>query len=322
MHSWIVAIGWAATLSSCGSAPAAQRPWAADSRRAPKSKPAPAATTGPTVRVPGAVFSVEGGGEAPPAELLRLQAWIEHAGRWIADYYGGRFPVPNLDITIVWDTEPGVGFGQHWNGQWLKIWVGRGTTDTEFDDDWVLVHEMLHACFPDLDEKHRWMQEGLSTYLEPIVRVRAKNMTETTMWAKWVERMPLGRPRSGDRGLDQTHTWARTYWGGALFWLMVDVELRRRTHNRATLRQALQGIVAKGGTGRVDWSTAKVVELGDAATKTTVFSDLYGSMAEAPGDVELDPLWTDLGVVQKPGGRVELDDTAPLAYVRRGITRD
>jgi hypothetical protein len=40
-----------------------------------------------------------------------------------------------------------------------------------------------------------------------------------------VSGMPQGEPQRGDRGLDGTHTWGRTYWGGAMFCLLTDVEI-------------------------------------------------------------------------------------------------
>ena len=44
--------------------------------------------------------------------------------------------------------------------------------------------------------------------------------------------------QGGGFGLDNTHTWGRTYWGGAMFCLLADVEIRRRTHNRRGLQDA------------------------------------------------------------------------------------
>ncbi len=35
-------------------------------------------------------------------------------------------------------------------------------------------------------------------------------------WEGLLEGLPKGLPRAGDRGLDVTHTWGRTYWGGGL----------------------------------------------------------------------------------------------------------
>ena len=49
------------------------------------------------------------------------------------------------------------------------------------------------------------------------------------MWHDIVRDMQKGEPAAGDEGLDHTHTWGRTYWGGAIFCLVADVEIRRET---------------------------------------------------------------------------------------------
>jgi len=118
----------------------------------------------------------------------------------------------------------------------------------------------------------------------------------------------------------KTRTWARTYWGGALFWMVIDFELRKRTDNAQSLQTALNGIVARGGTARVDWTPQKVVRVGDEVTGTTVFTDVFAELALAPGEVALDEVWAQLGVIPE-GDRARLDDGAPLAGIRRAMTR-
>ncbi|MCA9708939.1 MAG: hypothetical protein KDK70_24045 [Myxococcales bacterium] len=251
-----------------------------------------------------------------PPEVL--EAWVERSATMVSDYLG-EFPVPSLEITLVGRGYGGVGFGMHQDGRWITVYCGRSTSARGLENDWVMVHEMLHAAFPDLTRDHRWMQEGLSTYLEPVVRARAGNTTPADVWRRWTRSMDYGRPRPGDRGLDITHTWGRTYWGGALFWLVADVELRKATDNRRSLRDVVRGILAEGGNGRANWSTRRVVEVADEATGTTVLSELYARMAQAPGDVDLDALFAELGVT-RVDGEIVLDDDAPLAHVRRAIT--
>ena len=52
----------------------------------------------------------------------------------------------------------------------------------------------------------------------------------------------------------------------------------------------------------------------------TSLSDLYAEMKDQPMPVNLDALWRELGVVQRPGGgAVQFDDTAPAAALRRAI---
>ncbi len=271
------------------------------------------------LRVGGALIKVEYEGNEIPLPTETTNAWVERSAAIVSDYLG-EFPVPSLELTLVGRGWGGVGFGMHQDGRWITVYCGRSTDERDLQTDWVMVHEMLHAGFPDLARDHRWMQEGLSTYLEPIVRARAGNTTETSVWRRWTRSMHYGRPKVGDRGLDITHTWGRTYWGGALFWLMVDVELRIQTDNEQSIRDVVRGILAQGGNGRANWSTRKVVEVADAATGTTVTSDLYARMAKAPGDVDLDALYEKLGVA-RVDKEIVFDDDAPLAHIRRAITR-
>ncbi|MEM6991592.1 MAG: twin-arginine translocation signal domain-containing protein [Myxococcota bacterium] len=272
------------------------------------------------VRVGGAELTLLIEGDNPSMSQAAYEGWVEKSAQMIADYYGGTLPVPSLEITLKTAGRGSVGYGHHKQGRWITIYCGRRTKQSSLDGDWVMVHEMLHATFPDLPDRHRWMQEGLSTYLEKIVRAQSGDVDEENVWRRLSKSMHHGRPRAGDRGLDRTHTWGRTYWGGALFWMVADVELRRATNNRKGLRDALLHIADQGGNARKVWPTRKVCEEADAGTDTTIVSDLYDAMALAPGDIDLDRLWDELGVVRADDGSVSFDDRAPLAAVRRAIT--
>jgi hypothetical protein len=256
----------------------------------------------------------------PPVEPAEIDRWIRRGATMVSEYYG-RFPVPKLRVEVVRGGFGAVGFGQHFAGKRIRVHLGSGTTANDLARDWVLVHEMLHAAFPRLPRRHRWMQEGLSTYLETIVRARAGIFSERDVWRKWTRYMPHGLPRAGDRGLDRTHTWGRTYWGGAIFWLLTDVEIRRRSGGTRSLRDALVAILEAGGNGRAVWSSERVVAIGDGGTGTRVLRDLYDRLARRPGKVDLRALWAKLGVRIEGRGRVRFDDGAPLAKLRRAMSQ-
>lgn len=278
----------------------------------------PAANDPDRIDVGGSALVVRSRGLDPLPRAM-LHEWTRGAAQMIATYYGGTFPVPGLEITLQATTGDRVGFGQHQDGRWIRIRYGRGCTAETFANDWVMVHEMLHATFPDLSDDHRWMQEGLSTYLEPIVRARAGATAEHDVWRRWTNSMHHGRPKPGDGGLDETHTWGRLYWGGTLFWFVADVRVRELTDNRRSIRDIVTHIAEQGGNGRASWSTARVVAQADAATDTTVVSALYDAMAKAPGDIDLPALLSRLGVVGE-GEAVRFDPAAPLAAIRSAIT--
>ena len=134
------------------------------------------------------------------------------------------------------------------------------------------------------------------------------------------EGLPNGLSGANDRGLDHTHTWGRIYWGGALFWFLADVEIHKRTQNRLGLEHALRGVIDAGGSNASRWSLDEIIRAGDAATGVPVLRELYDAMAAEPHPVDLPALMKSLGV-EGPRGRVKLDDTAPLAPIRRAITR-
>ncbi|HEY3742905.1 MAG TPA: hypothetical protein VGL53_23825, partial [Bryobacteraceae bacterium] len=113
--------------------------------------------------------------------------------------------------------------------------------------------------------------------------------------------------------------WGRTYWGGAIYWILVEVEIRKRTSNKKGLEQALRGILKNAGSIQDDSEMEPVLAAGDKATGTTVLTDLYNQMKDQPHPVNLDELWKSLGVSWHAGGHVVYDDKAPLAATRRAI---
>ena len=161
------------------------------------------------------------------------------------------------------------------------------------------------------------MEEGIATYVESIARCQQRAIRATEVWTRFVSGMPNGQPVEGDRGLDRTPTWGRTYWGGALFCLVADVQIRKATANTRGLRDALRGILAAGGSMNVRWNIGRALAAGDRATGTDVLQELYGAWAEQPVTVDLAALWSELGVRIDGQTRVSLDDDAPNAGIRR-----
>jgi hypothetical protein len=178
---------------------------------------------------------------------------------------------------------------------------------------------MIHLAFPSMDDDQHWIEEGISTYVEPVARARMGGMPVRDVWASFLHDMPKGQPEPGDRGLDNTHTWGRTYWGGALFCLLADVRIRERTNNSKGLEDALRAIVHAGGIISEDWEIEKALAIGDKATGTRVLRNLYQEMRDKPAPVDLDLLWKKLGIETKDGS-VKFNDKAPQANIRKAIT--
>ncbi|MDP3819872.1 MAG: hypothetical protein Q8R33_00205 [Burkholderiales bacterium] len=243
------------------------------------------------------------------------KAWVQRSADAVVAYFG-RFPVPRVELLMVPADGAGVRGGVTYGEPSLlvRVRVGRETTKAQFQGDWIMVHEMVHLAVPRVPRSQNWLQEGLATYVESVARGRAGLVAPATVWREWAQAMPQGQPQLGDAGLDHTPTWGRTYWGGAVFCLLADVQMLTRSARRAGLQQALQGVLAAGGNYGVAWSVDRILATADAAVGQTTLTDLYRRMKDSPEPAALDALWRDLGVVGNT-----LDDNAPLAAVRRAI---
>jgi hypothetical protein len=258
---------------------------------------------------------------AIPADLhKRVLDWIATAARAVTTYYT-KFPVQNVAIAVKFHDGEGVNSGRAfgWKHAHISISVGRATSAAGFADDWMMTHEMVHTAFPSVAEEHHWIEEGLATYVEPIARARAGDLLPEKVWGDMADSMAQGLPKSGDRGLDFTHTWGRTYWGGALYCLLADVEIRKRTGNRLGLEDALRGILKAGGSIEVEWPLERALQVADQAVGVPVLEELYNRMKATAVSPDLDQLWKELGV-ERRGDTVVFDDSAPLAAIRRAIT--
>ena len=278
------------------------------------------ASTNNEIRLADATIELSYTGDSAGLDRNELREWIAASASAVQSYYG-RFPVKRLRIRI----EAGEGRGAQsgttyaYNGALIRVGVGRYSDSADLKRDWIMTHEMVHLAMPEFAQRHAWLEEGLATYVEPIARVQVGQLTEKKIWRDMLQDMPKGLPAAGDQGLDNTHTWGRTYWGGALFYLLADVRIRERTGNRAGLQDALRAIVANGGNVEVSWDVRRTLAMGDKATGTNVLIELYDEMRATPVSPDLEQLWQLLGV-KLSRDSVEFDDAAPLAAIRRAIT--
>jgi hypothetical protein len=247
-----------------------------------------------------------------------VRRWVAEAAEAIASYYQG-FPVPQLLLMVTpkgGRTLNGVTLGE--GGASILLKVGTEMPAKGARNHWLLTHELMHLGFPSMAWRHAWIEEGMAVFGEPVVRTRAGMIGADAFWEEWLEQGPVGLPGAGDGGLERTHTWARTYWGGGLFWLLADVTLRQRSGGTRSVDDVLRALVHSGGNVESRWEMDEVLRVTDAAAGTPVFSELFRSMAEAPGAPDLDALWKRLGISLERG-RVVYDDGAPLASVRRAL---
>jgi hypothetical protein len=272
------------------------------------------------LEVPGGMIHV---GFAPGDLVLpkdKILDWVKASAKAVSTYYG-RFPVKSLRLLFVPVDGPRVRGGTTWGyrGAAIRMMLGQASREDDLRRDWVMVHEMVHTALPDMEERYNWLSEGLAVYVEPIARVQAGDLTAEEIWLAMMRDMPKGLPQAGDQGLDNTDTWGRKYWGGAMFCLTADIEIRKATGNRLGLQDAMRGVIAAGGSHEVDWSIERILATADKAVGVNVLTHLHNEWGRKPVTPDLDQLWRDLGLRNK-NGNVEFDAAAPLAAIREAIT--
>ncbi len=250
-----------------------------------------------------------------------LHQWVRQSARATAAYFG-RFPVPYARLVIEPTRGDQVTMGRAVGRPEPRIVVtmGRRTTATELANESLLVHEMVHLAVPDHDIRYLWLHEGIATYVENVARAQAGLITVEALWSEFMREIPEGLPEPrATGGLDDTRSDRRRYWGGALFCLMADIEIRKATGNRQGLQDALRALQRQGGNLSRLWTLERTIDIADRNTGAPVLAALYRTMGPRPHAPDLTRLWRELGI-RHERNRIVLDNAAPLAAIRRAIS--
>lgn len=262
-------------------------------------------------------------GIAPADRVLdddALAEWVRASAEPLARYFGHLAAARPLVLIVPAEGTSIDGETLGGGGASVLLRVGRAVTAKAAHESWVATHEFVHANLPSFGYPHKWFEEGVATYVEPIARIRAGTEPPDALWSDLLENMHSGLPEAGDEGLEKTHTWGRTYYGGALFCLLADVGIREQTRGAKSFDDALRAIAGMGPGTAVQVDLGQALAIGDEATGTDVLRRLYRSLAAAPGTVDLAAQWRSLGVARRADGGVAYDDRAPLAWIRKAIT--
>jgi predicted metalloprotease with PDZ domain len=248
--------------------------------------------------------------------------WIEGGASCVARFFG-RFPV---DVTVFVVPVKGadeVVFGRvmSLSGASVVLLFGTETNPASAHGDWVVVHELFHLGTPSFVGEGHWLEEGLATYYEPVLRARAGWMREADLWGHFVKEMPRGLRRPGEpSNLEERDDIDSIYWGGALFALLADMRILQVTADARSLDDVLRAALASQGDATHSARVADFVRLGDHIAGRGVLSELFDRFVVGGQEVDLAALWGSLGVVEEASGAVSLREDAPMSAVRRAIS--
>jgi hypothetical protein len=244
----------------------------------------------------------------------RLAAWVSAAAESNRRFWA-RSPAQGGLVVLIPSARGGVPFGRvlSLGGAVVTVMVGRQATARELYEDWVLVHELLHLGSPLMRDTGAWLNEGIATFYEPVLRARAGWKPEGEVWREWISQMPRGMPamtgglaNAGRGGI---------YWGGALFVLIAEIESLRASGGKLGFSDCLRTVLAEGADATVKSPTMRLLDRCDALLGKPVIASLAKRYIGQGSAMDLDALWRRLGVALD-GGTVRYDDTAELAWLR------
>lgn len=163
-----------------------------------------------------------------------LRHWIAEVTRTIALLWG-EFPVAQTQVLLLPSDGDDVGFGSatRGGGPAVTITVGRFISERDLMNDWTAFHEFIHLGIPHLPRADSWLDEGLATYYEPILRVRAGLLSARTAFERLHDGFQRGRGsqtgrtvRAESAAMFNTYAFWAVYWSGAAIAMITDVELR------------------------------------------------------------------------------------------------
>jgi len=253
-----------------------------------------------------------------------VERWLTGALR-AASAMDGRFHRPQVHVAVV-PVGPGsrpVAFGlvRRGGGPSVMLLVHENAGAEALAADWTAVHELSHLALPRMHREDRWIAEGFATYYQEVLRARAGLITPQEAWASLAAGFERGRFRGRRptlwRDAERMADVGRIYWAGAAFVLDADVRFRQRG---SSLDRWI-GRFRPSWQGSTDaWRGLEVLGRIDRLFGQPLARPLairYGRMRTYP---DTDTLLRRLGVRSLGDRRVQFDDEAPLAAVRRAIT--
>ena len=257
--------------------------------------------------------------------------WVAATARQILLSYG-RFPNPSPQIVVTpvgrssWSSDRPVPFGRvvRNGGESIELFVNENRRTRDYYGDWTATHEFTHLMMPYIRSRDRWISEGFASYYQNVLMARAGIYDEREAWQKihdGLERGRRSRPglspseASAERSRGAT---MKIYWSGAALAMLADIELRRRSDGRESLDTVLARLERCCLPSATTWSAGRLFAELDRLAGDPVFMPLYRRHADRRGFPDTRAAFEELGIVVRRD-RVRLDETAPLAGLRRAI---
>lgn len=256
----------------------------------------------------------------------QIERWLKAVGGAVSTV-DGRLPADRLQVLIVPSRSAApIGFGVvgRAGGASVLLFVASDASEEQLKAHWVTPHELSHLFLPFVRRESAWLSEGLATYYQDVLRARAGLVSADEAWRHMAVNLSQARQEGTGRmmaaesaAMYRTYAFRSVYWAGTAYFLMADVELRRRSGGKKSLDRAIATLTARGDP--MLWDADDLLRELDRACGLEVFVPLADRVLSQPFP-DFEQTLVDLGIAVS-AERITLDDQAPLADIRRTIMR-
>ena len=264
-----------------------------------------------------------------PAMQQNLLEWVDFIAATLAQVYG-HWPRREWQVVVAPISSMGsdpIPWAQVHRGKidQVEFFTVPGTTTEDLKRAWTGYHELAHLLLPYRGWGDVWFSEGLASYYQNLLQVRAGILTEQQMWQKLYDGYLRGRADTRFDGrelqsvsdeLRREGGFMRVYWSGAWYFLAADAQLRQRSGGKHTLDSALA--LLNRCCADQSLSVAAMVRKLDELNQVVLFQPLYDEVTVSTRIPPYAPIFASLGIAIS-NGKVVLQADGPGAGLRKQL---
>ncbi len=233
----------------------------------------------------GGTFLIDWRDEFSSAEKQEMRDWLRHMGN-VVKLLHGTWPRERIRIALKkYNSSSAVVFGRvlRQRPEGILFYVNPERPAQEFISSWTPYHEFGHLFIPYPGRADVWFSEGLASYYQNILQLRAGVLSSTEVRARYEAAFERGD--KDDRHADLTlgelsedmrnrGAFMRVYWSGALYFMEADLALRNLPRPM-TLDDVLRDYNACCLPEGETQSGRSLAATFDRLSGTTLFTELY-----------------------------------------------
>lgn len=253
--------------------------------------------------VTGGTLLLEWRSDFTPQQRHTISEWLNSVATTTRLLHGA---LPLAEIRVVLQAFPGtsaVPFARVLRDEpeGVHFYLSPDRTLDEFLQDWTAYHELSHLFIPYPGQASIWFSEGLATYYQNILQLRAGLLTPAEVRAKFAEGFARGQADSahGDLTLSELsqemrerRAYMRVYWSGTLYFLQADMALRSRVGPDARM-QSLDRVLREFGrccrARKQQWTGFELATEFDRIADGPLFLPLYQEFARSTAQPDFMP---------------------------------